>query len=574
MISNKFLVKLNDTYNEVYNYLLGEYKIKKESLTTSSPYLQILKFNIQFKNVILLLLEDAIGENNILTARKRRSIEGHALLSGHNPMRANCSKGVITLNITHSNNSLVDGDYIVIPNNTILKNKLNNLNYSLLLNSKQLLVNKNDLTTLDVSVVQGTFKKVTYIASGTDLQSFDIGSSTTDVFIDNEHIYVTVNGVKYTNYTNLWDMDNESNGVIIRSSLKYGSRGLNVVFGNTTFGGSLPKGAIIEVTYLETSGVYGNLYSDLSSIDFTWDSDIYDNLGNSINGDDVFDIIIDNEIGFGTNPESTSFTKLILNKFSQVNVLGNTSSYITFFKRLGLFSYVNAYTKDDINDNTIYVMLIPNLKRKLESVNYFNLPLDSYKLSDFEKNQYYDKLVTSGKQLPNSHIEIIDPTIKKYILNINLRIFNNNDVNTIKETIANKLSEYFYLIRRNKIVPKSDIIRIIEDINGIDSVNVHFLCEDNENALSKGFYYKSINNELVKIDVIDSPNLGLNPFGDIIINDNEIAVIKGGWYDSNEQFYNDEFSLNGSLTGLNITIFESNNMSVLDEIIQNKLREL
>lgn len=570
MFLDNSIKKLNETFNTVYTYLLTEYNLKKEQLTTASPYIQILKFLNYFKNTLLLLLEDSIQENNILTARKRRSIDGHALLTGHNPMRANCAKGNITLSINTTFLSNIEGEYIIIPNNTILKNTNNNLEYSILLHSKQLLVNKNDNTDLNVDVVQGVFKTKTFISTGTELQSFDIASSTRDLFVDNTNVYITVNGSRYNIYQSLWDMNNTTNGVIVRTSLTNGVGGINVIFGNNSFGGVPQKGARITVTYLETSGIYGNLYNDLSSLNFTWESDITDNLGNTLNGEDIFNIVVDNEIAFGTNPESTSFTKLILNKFSQVNVLGNTNSYITYFKRLGLFSYVNAYTKNILTDNTIYIVLIPDFKRKLNYDNYFSLPLSSYYLSVYEKDIYYTKLLNSGKVLPNTHIEIVNPTIKRYILNINLRVFNNIDSNTIKENITNKLSEYFYLVRRSKLIPKSDIIRLVESVDGVDSVNIHFLSEDNENAKNVGYYFKNGN----KIPVTNTTNLGLNDFGDIVVNDNDIAIIKGGWYDSNEQYYEEKFTNDNTLCGLNINIVESVTMSTLDELIQSKLKEL
>jgi hypothetical protein len=49
----------------------------------------------------------------------------------------------------------------------------------------------------------------------------------------------------------------------------------------------------------------------------------------------------------------------------------------------------------------------------------------------------------------------------------------------------------------------------------------------------------------------EDPGLGLDDFGDIRIDDNEIVVIRGDWYDRNNNYY-EEFPDDNLLSSLNI----------------------
>jgi hypothetical protein len=111
---------------------------------------------------------------------------------------------------------------------------------------------------------------------------------------------------------------------------------------------------------------------------------------------------------------------------------------------------------------------------------------------------------------------IIDPAIKRYAINISLQIFEGHSAELIKEQIISKLSDYFLQNQRHDKIPKSDLIAIIEGIDGVDSVNLWFISELNEKAKAKN---------------PNATDIGIDDFGDIIYDRNELVLIRGGWYD-------------------------------------------
>jgi hypothetical protein len=80
---------------------------------------------------------------------------------------------------------------------------------------------------------------------------------------------------------------------------------------------------------------------------------------------------------------------------------------------------------------------------------------------------------------------------------------------------------------------------VIEELSGVDSVNVNLIGEANENAL------------------ITNPSsttlVGLDEFNDIVIGLDEFPVIRGGWKDSQGNQYSEGLS-DTSLGALNIQI--------------------
>jgi hypothetical protein len=177
-------------------------------------------------------------------------------------------------------------------------------------------------------------------------------------------------------------------------------------------------------------------------------------------------------------------------------------------------------------------------------------------LDEEEKNSLIDFIDMSGKQIISTELQVIDPILTKYALNIYLRIYDTIDQPTLKNEIINKVSEYLLKVNRRDKIPKSDIIAMIEGIKGVDSVNISFVSEKNERAIIDGFYIQNVNtiDRVRGITVVtqnqinltpgDDPNLGLDDFGDIQIGLNEMPVIRGGFYDRFGNYYEDGINLN------------------------------
>jgi hypothetical protein len=134
--------------------------------------------------------------------------------------------------------------------------------------------------------------------------------------------------------------------------------------------------------------------------------------------------------------------------------------------------------------------------------------------------RYLDK---SGTKLISTDVDIIDPIIKKYVINVSIIAFDDVAIEIIKRDIYNQLGDYFIKNKRRKRIPKSDLIRILENVPGIDSVSINIVSQENEAA---------------QIAKPGSAVVGIDEFNDIIIKDFELAIIQGGFKDR----YGNEYS--------------------------------
>jgi hypothetical protein len=125
-------------------------------------------------------------------------------------------------------------------------------------------------------------------------------------------------------------------------------------------------------------------------------------------------------------------------------------------------------------------------------------------------------LEKSGSKLVSTDIKIIDPVIIKYVINLSIIVFDDVPVELIKSDIYSSLGLYFINNTRRNRIPKSDLIKIIEEVKGVDSVAVTIVGELNEAA-------KSANPGAALI--------GLDDYNDIIITDGQLPIIRGGFSD-------------------------------------------
>ena len=282
-------------------------------------------------------------------------------------------------------------------------------------------------------------------------------------------------------------------------------------------------------------------------------------------------VTIDKPIVLGSDAEDPSLTKLIAPKTSRSFVLANTDNYINFFSRFN-YSYVDAYTTYDDeyldDDNVIYLFLIPDIKRRLQTnADYFSTNIKNFYLDEEEKLALYRYLNKSGQQMVSSELQIIDPIITKYVVNIFLRIFDTANPSKVNSDVLAKVTEYFLTVKRRDKIPKSDLIAILEGIDGVDSVNVSFISEKNEKAIKDGYYYKNVETfdqirgiktvQQVKVNVPanSDPNLGLDDFGDIVIGLNEMPIFRGPFYDRFDNYFEDGIS-DDTYSSVNIIIKE------------------
>lgn len=566
-------------------FLHNKYNQAAHVFTAASPFGQLLTVIANMAELIFTYIAHTAEELNIKTAQNVETIYGLAQMTGHNAYRGGSAYGMMALKLNTSTD-LIEGNYITINNFSKFTIAETGCTYFINLPSDYIRLNVAANDFVNVSFIQGTPESQTFTSDGTPLQSFNpIVKSMTD----NDNVAVTVNGKEWKRVESLYDMPadddiNESSECfVVKSSVNVG---ISVFFGNGEFGKIPPAGSVIEITYIKTDGANGN--STSAHLNYVFEDSGIDEYGNEVNLNDVLTIETVVPPMLGSDFEDPEFTKMIAPKTSKSFVLATPENYVSYLSKYNQYSFIYAYnTKDDANiydDNIIYLKIIPNIKKKLSnSQDFFELPASEFILSDYEKASIINALDNSGRMLVNSEVQIVDPTVKRYVINIIIRYFEDIDKEQIRTNIRNLLNKYYLHINRNDIVPLSDIISLVEGIDGVDTCDVFFINEENERAIINGYYYT---NEMswngldyieeqkqVYVGYDEDPRIGFDDFGNLKVNNYEVFIPKGGWKDRDGNYYT-ETPEDGKLGPLNIFFIDKVDSSSYNLAMQRKFNTL
>jgi len=518
-------IRFDQLYLDAKDYLTSKFLQVGDVFSPASAYGQLLGVIIDLGKLIFYYVEDSITELNIFTATRDVSIKSLARIAGHNVTRAIAATG--TIQLSYNGNPInMYGNTAIIPNFTQLVDNATGLTYTITSDVEELRMNLSGKNVMEVKVTQGVIETQTLTGTGLDLQSYPINPKKGSQ-IDNFWIKVYVNSEEWKVYDSVYDMPYRTKGVVVKTGI---NDGIDLYFGNGFFGLQPELGSAIRVEYLTTSGNAGNiLEGELPQFKIT--QDCYDTAGNVIPINDVVNISIGKPIIFGSDSEPIYLTRVLAPKTSRSYVLANANSYVYFLEKFNIFSVIDAFSTFDDNDisddNVVYLFLIPDVnKRKPSNADYFTVPFNLFFLSVDEKNKVYDLIEQSGQKIVSTVLKIVDPIIKKYIININVTAFEGYSKDAIRQEIISKCSDYFLKNRRRDRIPKSDLIGIIETIQGVDSVNLWFVSEENE-------YFKT------NPANINEPDKGIDAFGDVIIGRGEYALVRGGWKNRNGVIYYD-----------------------------------
>ena len=548
----RFIRKSRITFNELtqdfLSYLQRIYSDAQNVLTPSSPFGQTWAILTGHFSFLLFYLEDAWVEMNKLTATRKTSKFGLARLAGHNPFRGRSAEGEIQISLRREASETPS--FAKILDKTKIRCINNDLVYTIVLSDPYIIFKPESREPLFVKIYEGEFEDQTFVSLGEELESFSVNPPTNKM-IDHYQVKVTVNGEEWQKVNNLQDLGFNEKGCIVRTGI---SGGIDLYFGNGNMGAIPGAGANINVEYLLTNGIDGNIFSNSVDVQFVWEDQLEDQLGNELNSNETFLITLNGNILFGNNSENEILTDLINPTVSKSNVLVLEQNYEYELSKLGSYSYINVYRNEDFNNldnNLINIFLIPDINIRVSgNSNYFDLDQNFFTLSTSEENKLLNYFSDLGKQSPSVELRIVKPIIKRYSINLIIIAFDDwkTREDILRENIINAISDYLLKFRRRDRLPKSDIIRIVEQISGVDSVNVYFTSEENELAIKNGFYNTtqvlgdSITTVQVNLAENENPLLGLDQMGDIIINTDEIPIIRGGWNDRNDVLIQDEIS--------------------------------
>lgn len=527
-------LKYNNLNNQINDYLKKIYSKSNEVFSNASPFGQILNVLKEFFQHTILYQKNIVRNLDIDTLTNIKVMRTYSLIAGHNPTRPISASGTLkfTLKMSIDAKNEITGGAILLNDKTQLLNNTNGLYYSLRFGRSSETFRINDGASFYANVIQGQYETQTFTGSGLKNQSFSVNIKTVSE-IDNFDIIVKHNGTTLTIYDSYYDMNRNEKACVVKTGM---NGGVDIFFGNG-YCGFIPEiGSIIDVTYLLTDGISGNILTPVAN-DFKFISEVTDINGNPINMNNLFDIDVSESINYGSEGDPLLFLKNSLSNVSRNFVLSTPQQYIYQLGRLGFFSKVNAYNtltdNDYTNDNKIYLFLTPKVSNYYTStVNYFNVPLSAYSLQQHDIDKILTYLNKNANIPIGVELEIIQPRISKYVMIVYVRKNYGISDETIKNNIISNVSTYLSDLFRDDRIVRSDIIRIIEGIDGVDSINVEFISEKNEVLHRK----TPSSNDIIGLDPI---------LGDIIVEKDELALIRGGWSDRNGTYYNEKSNSNG-----------------------------
>jgi len=572
----KFIeISFSNIKAEVERFLRIEHNKSSFLYSPASPYGQILSILENLHQLSFLYLKNSIKQFDLSEPNSLNEliIKNAAIFAGHIPGRNISATGNLKLTVKPGIDleKELKGGRISFNNKNGLKNKTNSLDYSLNLGQDKIIYTVNKNTQIFLPIIQGRFKTTTFTGTGNANQTFQV-SLTGRQDIENFNYEILVNGTYWTTKKHLYDLKPNEEACVVRTGF---NGGIDIIFGNGGFGGIPIIGSNISVTYLVSDGADGNIFRRTFN-DWKFLDDAIDGFGSTVDAAKIFDVAIFNDINFGANKESVTFTKNILPIVSNNFVLGLPQQYAYEIKKLGVFSHVNAY--EDLG--IVYIVATPNIRLfKNQNADYFSVNTKAFELDRYEKSKIDKYLRTNGNIQISKKYRIDSPKLSYYIMNIFIIRYSDSTDDSIQSQVVDVVSEYFLNFSRIDRIPKSDLVKIISNINDVHSVDVQFICKKNEEYhkeeikrqedkrlnetkfdvnisanKNKDIPIENSGIEVVKTNPDYKPNatLGLDPvLGDIIFDPQEIPIIRGGWYDRNGIYFSDEMDSTG-LKSINI----------------------
>jgi hypothetical protein len=497
-VFNRIELNYKNLTDQITNWLSSEYEKSGILFNSASPYGQILSVVKELFIQNILYLKNFVKQLDIEQANSKRMIHNIARISGHNPSRAISAKGTLKLKLKQGINieQVVANSQVVIYDETVIKNKTNNLYYTLKTGNFRNYYSLLPGCQFFINVVQGKYESQIFTGDGTISQSFQATVSN-NATIDNFDFRVTLNGVNLQIKDHLYDMLDNEYACYARTGF---NGGLDIYFGNGTNGVIPSIGATIEVKYLLTNGLLGNILNNKVN-DFVFIDDIYDSDGNIIQASQIFDNFVETNIQFASDGESIEYTKSVIPYVSRNFVLATPAQFIYHLKKLNMFSKVNAFNNldmmkididsdgnlDKININEMYLYLIPRITDYFSTdVNYFNVPIDAFILDQVEKDRIISYLKIQGIISITAIIKIIDPKPQRYVTNVFIRKYDDVTDDNIRQQVIDTLSTFFANYDRYDRIIKADLITLLKNIDGIDSVNLEFVGQANEDYHRNG----------------------------------------------------------------------------------------
>lgn len=477
---------LSTTYTEfdntVKDFLTKAFNGLGQSYSKSSIYGVVFQAIKGVMENIMFYIEDAMTEQNVYTATRKKSIYSLARISGCDPWYGSCASGTVYLTNKVSNTLESGSTKIAIPNYTILKDENAN-EYVMMMSDDSIVIDMaKPLVRKEVKIVQGIRYQSTYIARGEKLETYNIAPPG---FFDLNYVEVRVNGTLYTSCSSIYDMRKDESECVVTPGY---DGGMSVIFGDGNYGRKLNEGDNVVITYMTHNGSLGNIdQSTTHTLKFK--SYLTDGLGNDIEGNDYINISIASNVTGGSDSDTIAVTKKTIGCNSRALVISSPDNFKLFLSRFSFISFSNILTYD--NSLCLTICPVSNMKDNIKNEQeYFALKDSEVKLTDYQKEMISDGLIKSKKVFAGLSVTIIDPIIRKYAIIGYVKVSSHFIRETVKNNIKNAIADYFMSLENNtQFIAKSDIIKtVIDSVDGIESFDIDIISKDDEDGRATGYY--------------------------------------------------------------------------------------
>lgn len=532
---NLLNVKYNALSSEIKKYLsteLAKYNITYNSSTIFGQIINVISGVVQN---VMLYIEDALVEQNIYTAQRKKSVYGLAMLSGYQPSLGKATSVQLRLSFMPNNYNNFN---LILNNHQRMVCSQNGLYYNIILPQEAIVLSMENNNNKNLYAVQGSFESQTYTSTGGLFYTQNlkyIGN------LDIDYVSVKINDELWSRCDSIYDMDPDGKQYYIRVNY---INGIDIVFGNNIHGRALKDGDIINITYLIHDGEQGNIASD-SDVYFIFNDDLKDINGETVNGNNIFNVTLNgtDAVTSGSNSESTEQVRQMVGTNSRSLVLASPENFKSFINKFSFCGYNRTWAEP--GSLVVNSLIIKNYKLNIQTgKDYFSLKDSDFVLSKEQKDSIMNCISNTGNQLSGTTYNIFDPVLCKYALYLYVTLKDSSyDHEYIKNNIRTLIGDFFKNLNSDRFIPKSDIIQLIKNnISQIDSIDAYFLSERNEVAIQTKTYDKvnyiynpSIGTYEKKIEQVylydgENPNLGLDEHGNIKLDiDEQFPVLLGGW---------------------------------------------
>ena len=485
----------------------------------------------------IFYVEDALTEQNIFTATRRKSIYSLAKISGYEPYYGSSATGTILGKIIRTA-SFDNVDKVYINDYTRIINNTTGISYILFLNTNRYVIYANQpLLTHEFKIVQGVWNSYQYACVGESLEKISINASG---LFDRNYIRIFVNGEEWNIVSNLYDMSEDSKEVVLTVGYE---NIFDIIFGNGIYGRIPKSGDTVQIFYLSHSGKVGNI-GLLDNPSFKFVDNGYDAAGDTVNLNDYIKLELNTVISGGTDSDSIDFVRNMIGYNSRSNVIASEQNFQLFFKRFSFIGYVSCWSEE--NSSTIYATALSNLIDNISSTDeYLALTNKVNKgegilITNEQKLMVINTLKNSNKSFAGITLKFQDPEIIRFAILCYVKIKSVYSKQDVEEKIKEALVNYFINLKDNtKFIPKSDLINLCSPLHDdIESFDIDIISELAEEAYYNSFYYKYTLSyidgkyQYIKNKVYyETDNYpGLDNYGNISVDSNiEIPVLGGGF---------------------------------------------